>query len=78
MSKKKEKTAVQLHVLKLVPGQFAQANDGNFYEVVSVDPVIDPRRNVFGETTDEAIVCFNKTNTKEREIVRGLVLVQAA
>lgn len=75
---KKENVTVQLHVLKLVPGQFAKANDGNFYEVVSVDPIFDPRGNVFNDKTDEAIVCFNKTDSKESEIVRGLVLVKAA
>lgn len=74
----KKKTTMQLRACDLVPGQFAQANDGEFYEVVSVDPILDPRGGVYESQTEEAVVCFSTQSSNKKEILRGLVSVRQA
>jgi hypothetical protein len=68
----------ELPVISLVPGQLAQANDGGFYRVVVVDPILDPRLGVFEGETTEAVVRFDKGGTCVEEIVRGMVRVRVA
>jgi hypothetical protein len=68
----------ELSVLSLVPGQLAQSNDGGFYRVVVVDPILDPRGGVYEGETAEALVRFDRGDTCEFEIVRGMVRVRAA
>lgn len=87
MSKKKKteeaiETAVEgttsLHVLSLVRGQMVQANDGGFYRVVTVDPVLDPRSGVYESETNEALVRFERGESVGIEVMKGHVRILAA
>ena len=84
MKNKKEKTVtetqqlMELSVHELTKGMMAQANDGSYYKIVFVDPIVDPRGNVYEKDTIEALVRFDKGNKHEDEIVTGMIRVMAA
>ena len=83
MKTKKEKVKtdtqiIKLPILELTTGVMAQANDGSYYKVILVDPIIDPRGNVYEKDTIEVLVRFDKGSKHEDEIVTGTIRVQAA
>jgi len=75
---KKEDGSVELPVVGLLSGSIAQANNGEFYKVISVDPVLDPRGGVYEGNAAEALVRFEKGEKCEDEIISGMVRVRAA
>jgi hypothetical protein len=73
-----EKETMELHVAQLVPGQFVQANDGEFRKIIKVDPVMNiPRVGDF-KPTEQVVLYLDKTNRTELELRSGVVLVKVA
>ena len=46
---------------QLQTGDMVQANDGTFRKVVTIDPVIDPRRGVYETESRQAVVRLAST-----------------
>jgi len=73
-----EKETMELHVTRLAPGQFVQANDGEFSKITRIDPVMNiPRVGDF-KPTEQVVLYLDKTNRTELELRSGTVVVKVA
>jgi hypothetical protein len=68
----------EIPVKLLTVGRTVRANDGAFYPVVFVDPVLDPRGNVYETETNQAIVRLDMKSHVSTVLMSGSVTVEAA